>query len=94
MDTDGDAVPDTTVLDFSDLGQFALNNGVVAGQGNFNDVWSGNPVDERFQNKITLKLFARTDPHIVNTPGGNPLPLRRALLLPKIGQTTPSKLLM
>lgn len=74
LDTDGDGVRDTTILDFSDIGQIALNNGAFQGKGNLNDLWADHSGDPAYYNKITLTLFAREDAHILETPGGNPLP--------------------
>lgn len=79
VDTNGDTVPDTTVLDFSGIA-IALNNGLVSGQGNFNSLWSSLMGDGKYNNKITIKLYSRTDSNIVNTPGGNPLPSAGSLL--------------
>jgi hypothetical protein len=76
LDTTGDAAIDTTVIDFGDQVvagtgvPIALNNGVTAGAGNLNDLWDpagGNPL---INNKITIRLYARTDPTIIEVPDG------------------------
>jgi len=62
-----------TVLDFTSVGQIALNDGTGVGVGNFNDIWS--LVPPRSNNIITIRLYARRDVDIVNGPlGPNPLP--------------------
>ena len=79
LDTDGDSIPDTTYLDFTDTG-IELNDGVSDGVGNLNEIWSADPMDPRYYNKITLTFLSRTDPAITVTPGGNPLPTEGNIL--------------
>lgn len=63
-----------TILDFSDLSPLALNDGLAAGAGNLNNLWSINPADQRYYNQITFELIARTDANITEGPSG-PAPL-------------------
>jgi len=72
-----DTVTGVTALEFDDLsGSLALNDGVTAGGGvgNLNHLWSA--VGAKFYNKITIELFARTDPNITTAlaPGALPTP--------------------
>lgn len=59
-----------TILDFSSLGQFALNDGNTAGTGNLNWLWAASA-----NNIVRLRLIARLDPNVqFGMPGPNPLP--------------------
>lgn len=72
-----DGVNGVTILDFSSLGGFSLNDGFTAvppwpglPTGNLNWLWAADP-----NNIIRIKLIARLDPVILNGPAGaNPLP--------------------
>jgi len=79
-----DQANNITRLDFSSLGQFALNDGFTpvpvygpspggTPTGNLNRIWS--LIGPKSNNIITIKLISRLDPAILNGPlGGNPLP--------------------
>lgn len=62
----------TTTLDFSGIGQVALNDNLTTGLGNLNDLWSA--AGAKALNKIRIDLIARTDPGVTTGPAG-PAPL-------------------
>lgn len=65
-----DGVLDQTILDFGDAGvQVVLHDGLVAGVGGLNDLWSDNAADVTSDNTITIEVFARTDTQAINGPG-------------------------
>lgn len=71
-DSDANATLDTLVIDLTSIAQIALNDGTAAGTGNLNDIWAA--AGQKANNRITLRVLAREDSLIAETPGANPMP--------------------
>lgn len=69
VDVESDSVAGTTTLDFSSLGQLALNDNLTTGTGNLNDIWAASA-----NNRIKIAFLSREDVGIALAPGALPVP--------------------
>jgi hypothetical protein len=78
VDADGDTNLDTTIIDFGDAIvagtgiDIYLNDGLVDGTGNLNDLFDPTPGNPLFNNKIQIDLYALPDLNIDEVPGSLP----------------------